>query len=349
MKKLFSCLKKSPLLVLLLAAATILAFTLTACSDGVPIDDENDVIVDPIDPAGDDVIPDEVTPAEDEPVEVTPPDDNTPPEDNPADEETSAALTMCYCTNNYPGVVDSSLLNHIPPRLECDRSVTACTEKTRGALVVNWDVSNVKSAYVVMHTSEIQVFKDIRHIMIPFSYRYQSGKNYKLYFGKKRYTYPVGYMDFIGDPDMPHIGTKASSVPHLFTGALLDDPLQDFDLLGDAVVDLIDSDGIGAPFNYCELRGAISSCFDKHIEVSDMAGDIMNVFIPLLDDENSRSGAWLLKTKRDVGLSPIKLYYKEWASGKVRSKTFAVPDITRFSKKLFDIPALKKVANLLNK
>lgn len=235
------------------------------------------------------------------------------------DDKPSVDLSMCYCTYNYPDVISNAYLHYVPTELECDKSLGVCTDLSYGALVVSWNVANVKSAYVTINVNEVQPFIKIKSI------------------NKKEY--PVGYMDFIGDPEKPHLGTKASSMSDMWK-SLLDNPMKIFDSLDPKFENKINGDSMGTPFNYCtydehdndEAKNDATRCFVK--DIASLSGQDLyqiNVFLPLLSGEKSKSGTWLFKTLKyydnDKNYSSFKMYYKEWASGKIKSKEFKVPGV----------------------
>lgn len=258
---------------------------------------------------------------------------NPPPDDGEGDDDggggdngggtippgakASASLDMCYCR-----YLNDDKKDYIPPDKECGDEVTICGEDNYGALVVSWSVSNVKSAYVSMNLADVQPF--IENIT------------------SKAKKYPIGYMDFIGDPDVPHVGTKASS-PDTLKTALLDDPLKDFEDLSASLASSINSDEMGLPFSYCRLyfhggtsvQDAAARCFDKDMDgLSAADKDTINIFLPLHSGEKDKSGTWLVKTLKDNGLSSFKLYYKEWVSSKNKGRSVGVKD------KSFDVPGI---------
>lgn len=233
----------------------------------------------------------------------------------PPDAKASASLDMCYCR-----YLNDDKKDYIPPDKECGDGVTICGKDNCGALVVSWSVSNVKSAYVSMNLADVQPF--IENI-----------------------TSPIGYMDFIGDPDVPHVGTKASSLDTLKT-ALLDDPLKDFEDLSASLVSSINSDDMGLPFSYCRLytkdspgtlaQDKAGRCFDKDMDgLSAADKGTINIFLPLHSGEKDKSGTWLVETLKDNGLSSFKLYYKEWVSSKNKGKSIGVKN------KSFNVPGIQ--------
>lgn len=238
------------------------------------------------------------------------------------DDKPSVNMELCYCTYNYPNVISNAYLHYIPTELECDNdeSLGACTDLSYGTLVVSWNVANVKSAYVTVDTNEIQPFIKMNTL-------------------KNGTEVPIGYMDFIGDPEKPHLGTKASSMSDMWK-FLLDNPMKIFDSLDPKFENKIESDGIGAPFNYCrydvhdnyKAKNDATRCFVDDIKsLSGQDNYQMNIFLPLFSDDKSKSGTWLFKTLKyydnDKNYSSFKMYYKEWASGKIKSKEFKVPGV----------------------
>ncbi|MBT3181934.1 MAG: hypothetical protein HN337_05425 [Deltaproteobacteria bacterium] len=232
--------------------------------------------------------------------------------------ETSASLTGCYCgdfnNDDHP--------DWIPSDLQCSDSVGACANAVReGAFVINWDLSNVKAAYVEMRTGDQENYK-------------ASGT------GAVTHKRPFSYMKFFGDPAKPYLGIKADEYINVGT-ALLEDPLANFGDLGSTYNNKIINNPLAYPFNYClygeaggtDAEDSAARCFSTKQE--NVTADIVNIFIPLLPDENTSSGSWAIRLKEKVTDSSkggsgtsFTLYYKTWAD-ELLHKTVESPVLSK--------------------